>query len=104
MGTDYASRHSAKKKRKLLRKDGAVDVDELDGVQDEEEKAGKKRERRKRPKVPLTTTHPARLALSSSLKLKNVLLSPHLDPSKALSVVDRSVRFQKRRGGRRSAR
>ena len=54
MGQDYASRHSAKKKRKLLRKEGAVDVDELDGLQDEEEKAGKKRERRKRPKVPPT--------------------------------------------------
>ena len=67
MGTDYASRHSAKKKRKLLRKDGAIDADELDGVQDEEEKAGKKRERHKRPKVPLTT-HPARI---NSLQLAN---------------------------------
>ena len=51
MGTDYGARQSAKKKRKLLRKEGAVDVDEMDGVHDEEDKAGKKRERRKRPKV-----------------------------------------------------
>lgn len=55
MGTDYAARKAAKRKRKHSAAAGAptVDADELDGLTatNAEDGASNKRERKKRPKV-----------------------------------------------------